>query len=237
MKYLLLILSIFLLLQCKNDKTITVLGKAETEVAIDYVIVSCNVSILGSNKIEINKKTSKIAIDIQKVLKKYNIDKEQIITLRSEISKNVYISNKGKYSSDIRYKFPFKSLEMYDNLKNSLLNVDATEIDILEKHIINEDSLKTVIYQKAVQKAKSKAELFLEAMGSKITGITKILDSNYNIDEEVEKLFDIEDISEYKNYSGRPSLNMLIMEDEVFIPTTKMTKTIEASVAIQFSYE
>ena len=233
MKFMYLFITMFFLLQCQQEKTITALGNAEIEVPADYLIVNCNISIDGYNKSEINKKSSKIAVEIQKELKKYNINKEQIVTINSLISKSFFTDN-HKYISNIKYKFPLLDLNKYDDLKKSLLKVDATEINIAELHLFKEDSFKTVVFNKAINKAKRKAELFVNTINCKIIGIINVLDYNFNLDEITDGIFKTNLL---ENTFNRPSLAIEAFDAESFSPTTKFTKKINAKVAIKFRYE
>lgn len=185
---LLLILTIILLVGCntgRDNKTIILRTTGYIETPADEAIISLRLDCINAN-IELAKSSLITkSNELNEKLKKYKIDKKEILTTRINLNKayewknnsNVYMG----YKASITTSVTIRNLQILDNLYSEFLtNTELTIGDLIYQHS-KIDSLNELAYINALKNADKLSNKILSQLNVKNKEIIKI--SNAEISE------------------------------------------------------
>jgi uncharacterized protein YggE len=167
-----LLLSSFLIAQDSNEKTITSFGRIELNIPADYATFSFKVITEGSSLREaLDKANTKIA-QVTKDIRKTGLPKRNISTSRFQTGENYgaksFFSSKSDFRTVISTHLRVDSLAILEELLLTVSDNNVDDISNISYKLKNPEKQKLAALEKAIQKAKEKAELLAKQMNCEI---------------------------------------------------------------------
>ncbi|WP_343669206.1 SIMPL domain-containing protein [Chitinophaga sp.] len=208
----------------KKTKSITVSGTAEMEITPD--IIYLNITIQEYQKDKNNKvDISTLEEQLTKAVQKAGIPAENLTIAR--VSGDQWWRKKKKdadFYASKEFRLKLNNLVKLNTLLDGVEDAGITNVYISEVTSSKMDEYRQQVRIKALQAAKTKANIMLEGIGEKMGGVMQVYENDVNV---IHPLFANAMISAYKSEDNA------VADTNIDYRSIKVTADVKAVFAIQ----
>ncbi len=191
----------------------------------DQAIIEIYISTSGLNADSTDRANHKKIVRVRETLGSYGYKSENIYS-RSNNFNQMSNENGIYFYANQSYRFVLNDFNIYDQLKNDLINAGVSSMQIMQLWSSHYDKVKNDLYIKALDKAKKKADLIAENIGAQEIQIQGITDNSS--DKEIDELLTFENVYMNPVFGGY---------SERVVPTlTEARVSIKVKLRIKFKF-